>query len=98
MLERHVGDVKKRRSTQAEVARADAEFEHGTTRPGELEHPIDGCADVGDVGVPLVVHVGEPVAVRTLVVSPHPPEATANYIRGQTRDVTGDRLHRGSDP
>ena len=26
MLERHVSDVKKRRATQAEVARADAEF------------------------------------------------------------------------
>jgi cysteine desulfurase len=69
-----------------EPAGADAEFEHAAIGAGEFEHASNGGVDVGDVGVPVVVDIGEPVAVRTMVVSPHAPE------------VMPDRLHRGSDP
>ena len=77
------------RHRNGEPPGTDAEFEHSTAGAGDVHHACHGGLDVGDVGVPFVVHVGEPVAVRTLVVSPHRPEATADYLRGQTRDVIG---------
>ena len=73
------------RHRHSETSGTDPEFEHAPADTGELDHPRDGGVDVGDVGVPLVVHVGEPVAVRTMVVSPHPPKAMP-------------RLQQGSDP
>ena len=53
-----------------QAAGADAELEHGT-RPGQIEqHGHGGRVDVGDVAVPVVVHVGEGVAVASSRRSP----------------------------
>ena len=46
-----------------EAPRADAEFQYSSAGVGEFDHPIDGRCHIGDVGVPLVVHVRESVAV-----------------------------------
>ena len=51
-------------------AGADAELEHGAA-PGEPEQGVDGGVDVGQSAVPVVVHVGEPVAVRGWSVALH---------------------------
>jgi cysteine desulfurase len=70
------------RHRHGETSGPDTEFEHAPAGTGEFDHARDGGVDVGDVGVPLVVHVGEPVAVRTMVVSPHPPEAMPESRQG----------------
>ncbi len=77
------------RHRHGEAPGPDAQLEHSTPLAGDLDHAPHRGLDVGDVGVPLVVHIGEPLAVRTLVVSPHHGEATADYIAGLTPDVIG---------
>ncbi len=77
------------RHRHGESPGTDAELEHSTPNGGELDHALHRGLDVGDVGVPLVVHVGEALTVRTLVVSPHHREATADYLEGLTSDVFG---------
>jgi len=67
------------RHRHREPSGADPEFEHSPVRASEFDDARHGCRDVGDIGVPLVVHVGEPIAVRTSVVSPHHRETTADY-------------------
>ena len=84
-----------------QTAGADAELEHRTPRPRQADHSIDGRRNVGDVGVPLVIDVGEPLTVGTLVVAPHRPKATADAI-GSVSGVTEPAItyldHAASTP
>ena len=52
-------------------AAARAELEHAPAGAGERRHPADRGVHVGDVGVPVVVDVGEAVAVGAGSVSVH---------------------------
>ena len=49
----------------------DAQLEHAATRGGQLGDERDGCRDIADTVVPVVVHIGERIAVRRPSVPLH---------------------------
>jgi cysteine desulfurase len=86
-----------------EPSGADAEFEHPAAGSGEFDESPHRGVDIGDVGVPVVVHVGEPVAVRSMVVSPHDPEVMRRPdVIGSVAEVTESSItyldHAASTP
>ena len=64
------------RHRRGEPTGTDPEFEHPAAGAGEPDHAPHRRRDVGHVGVPLVVHVGEAVAVARRVVAVHRSQAT----------------------
>ena len=62
-------------------AGADAQFEHRPAGPARPAIAGDRGVDVGDRGVPVVVHVGERLAVGVGAVALHRPQAMARHGR-----------------
>ena len=69
------------RDRDRQPAGADTELEHAAGGPRQAGRQGDRGVDVGDRGVPVVVHVGERLAVGVGAVALHRPQAMARWGR-----------------